>query len=60
MASIKAYGSFVPFTLHLEDYAHVNVVKYLLSLRFNLQIKIMYVKYEMYHVDGDILEIISL
>lgn len=38
MATIHAHGSFVPFTLPLEDDSHVGVLDDMLGLRFNLQI----------------------
>ena len=60
MATIKASGSFVPFTLPLDDDHHVKVSKNLFSLRFNLQIGSMYVEQEMYSMDGDILETILI
>ena len=60
MATIKASGSFVPFTLPLEDDHHVKVSEDLLSLRFNLRIGSMYVEQEMYSTNGDILETIFI
>ena len=60
MASIKASGSFVPFTLSLEDDHHIKVSKDLLSSRFNLRLGFMYVEQEMYSMNGDILEIILI
>ena len=60
MATIKASGSFVPFTLPLEDDHHVKVSEELLSLRFNLRIGSMYVEQEMYSTNGDILETVLI
>ena len=60
IATIKATGSFVPFTLSLDDDQNVKVSKNLLSLRFNLQIGSMYVEQEMYSMNGDILETILI
>ena len=54
MTIIRIYGSFVSFTLPLEDHGHVNVLENLLVLRFKLQIGTMYMKQEMYFVDCDI------
>ena len=44
MATIRARGSFVPFTLPLEDDGHVSVSKDLLGLRFNFRIEAIYVE----------------
>ena len=60
MTTIKASGSFVSFTLSLEDDHHVKVLEDLLSLRFNLQIGSIYVEQEMYSINGDIFEIILI
>ena len=60
MSTIRAFGSFVPFTLPLGNHGHVNVFDVLLSLQFNLRIGTMYVEQKMYYVDGDILETILL
>ena len=60
MATIKASGSFVPFTLPLEDDHHMKVSKDLFSLRFNLRIGSMYVEQELYFMNNDILETILL
>ena len=60
MATIRSYGSFVPFTLPLQDHGRVTVSEDLLSLRFNLQIGTMYVEQEMYSVDGEVSETILL
>ena len=60
IATICAHGSFVHFTLPLEDDGHVSVSNDLLGLKFNLQIGTMYVEQEMYIVDGDISESILM
>ena len=56
MATIRAYGSIVPFILPLQDDDHVDVSEDLLSLRFNLQIGTMYLEQEMYSADGEVYE----
>jgi hypothetical protein len=60
MTTIKASGSFVPFTLPLDYDYHVKVSEELLSLRFNLRIGSMYVEQKMYGMNGDILETILI
>ena len=60
MATIKAFGLIVPFSLPLDDHHHVKVSEDLLSLRFNLRIGSMYVKQEMYSTNIDILETILI
>lgn len=60
IATIKAYGSFVPFTLSLDNYNHVNFIEDLFELRFNLHIGTVYVEQEMDFVDGDISETILM
>lgn len=44
MVVIKTYGSFVSFTLPLEDDGHVSVSENVRSSRFNLQIETIYVE----------------
>jgi len=58
MATIRTHGSFVPFTLPLQDDGHVVVSEDLLSLRFNLQIGTMYIEQEMYSTVGEVYETI--
>jgi hypothetical protein len=60
MATIITFGSFVPFTLPLDDDHHVKVSKDLISLRFNLRIGTMYVEQEMFSTNGNILETILI
>ena len=60
MATIKAHGSFVSFTLPLQDDGHVGVLEDLLSLRFNLQMGTVYIEQEMYAGDGQVYEIILI
>ena len=60
MATIRAHGSFVPFTLPLQDDGHVGVLEDLLSLRFNLQMGTMYLEQEMYFADGQVCETIMI
>ena len=54
MATNRAHGSFVPFTLPLGDDGHVCISEDLFSLRFDLWIGTMYVEQEMHNVDSDI------
>ena len=42
-------------TLFVEDHAHVNFSKDLVSRRLNLQIGTMYMEQEVYFMDDDIL-----
>ena len=58
MATIRTHGSFVPFVLLLQDDNHVDVSEDLLSLRFNLQIRTMYLEQEMYSANGEVYETI--
>jgi len=58
MATIRAPGSFVPFLLPLQDDGFVRVSEDLLSLRFNLQLRTMYLEQEMYSEDGEVYETI--
>jgi hypothetical protein len=58
MATIRAPGSFVPFLLPLQDDGFVRVSEDLLSLRFNLQLRTMYLEQEMYSGDGEVYETI--
>lgn len=51
MATIRAQGSSVSFTLPLEIDDHVGVSKNMLSLQFNLHVGTMYIKQEMYNVE---------
>ena len=59
MATIKAFGSFMPFTLPLEDDHHVKVSD-LLKLRFGLRKGSIYVEQKMYYTNGTILETILI
>ena len=60
MAIIRAYGSFVSFTLPLQDDGHVGVLEDLLSLSFNLQMRTMYIEQEMYYADGQVCKTILI
>ena len=61
IATIKAHGTMLPFTLPLEDdgFAY-NVYKLLFGSWFNLQIGTMYIHHEMCIVDGDVYETIMV
>lgn len=48
MATNRTHGSFVPFTLHLDDDGHVSVSKDLLSLRFNFHIGTTFVEQKIF------------
>jgi len=58
MATIRAHGSFVSFILPLQDDGHVSDSEDLLSLRFDLQIRTMYLEQEIYSTDGEVYEMI--
>jgi hypothetical protein len=58
MATTRAHGSFFPFILPLQDDGHVSVSEDLLGLKFNLQIRSMYLEQEMYSPDGEVYETI--
>ena len=60
MATIRARGLFVPFTMPLEDDSHVNVPKDLVGLRFTLQIGTTYMEQEISTMDGDTLKTILM
>ena len=60
MATIRAYEFFIPFTLPLQDDGHVGVLEDLLSLRFNLQMRTMYIEQEIYFADGQVCETIMI
>ena len=60
MATIRAHGSFVPFTLPLQDDGRVGVLEDILSSRFNLQTGTMCLEQEMFSADGQVCETIMI
>ena len=56
MASIRAQGWTVPFTLPLGDDGRVLVEEQLLSAKFNFRIGTIYVEEEVYSDGGDLQE----
>lgn len=58
--TLKALDSLIPFILPLVDDGHVSVSEDMFRLRFNLNIRSMYLEQEMYTMDGDILKKISM
>lgn len=60
MATIKAIGSLIPFTLPLQDNEQVIVLEDMFGSRFNFQIGTMYVKQEMYFANGEVCKMILM
>lgn len=58
--TIRAHDSLICLILPLVDDGHVSVPEDMLSLRFNLNIRTMYVEQEMYSMNGDISETILM